>query len=149
MPRRRPRRFRGENVTRVMNDAAKGEHDDERAEEDGRRRNGGEGGGRILYFLCIAAAAAASCGGVIYRFTSPLVRLFALRPPSRARTRRRSSFHGILRRVLCATCLRRRRRLAAREVQGDNRIRHRYTTNRGAEGAAAAPEDAGHKCSTP
>ena len=50
--------------------------------------------------------------------------------------------------LLLATCRRRRRRRRAtrfvwqRQVRGDNRIRHRYTTNRGAE---AAEEEGGRR----
>ena len=109
-----------ENVGDVMNDA-KGGH------THGRRKEGDAGQQRTLYFLCIV-----SCGGVIYRFTSHTDR----RPCTGGRGH--SSFHGITRprpkvslpphprapHVACESFG------SERQVREDNRIRHRYKTNR-------------------
>ena len=103
-----------------MNDA-KGGH------THGRRKEGDAGQQRTLYFLCIV-----SCGGVIYRFTSHTDR----RPCTGGRGH--SSFHGITRprpkvslpphprapHVACESFG------SERQVREDNRIRHRYKTNR-------------------
>ena len=96
---------------------------------EGRKREGDETDGQqcTLYFLCIV-----SCGGVIYRFTSHTDR----RPCTGGR--RHSSFHGITRprpkvslpphprapHVACESFG------SERQVREDNRIRHRYKTNR-------------------
>ena len=118
----------------VMNGAKGGHGGPDGRTDDAETRTESES--FTFFALCLAVAL----------FTVLQVRSsVARRPP-----RRHSSFHGIIRSQAVSSPSSTPHVVAARfvwqrQVRGDNRIRHRYTTNRGAEAAA---EDAGHARST-